>query len=231
MLSTLRRQPWVLGGIVYVLAAQYFVGEQIAAAAWTDPPYDWRHDYISDLGVVTCTEVSGICSPLHAVMNASFVLLGLIVICGSVLLRSCLDPTPARTLFVGLMSASGVGDVLVGTFPGSVDAAASGTNLLHVLGAVLAIVGGNAGIMVAGIALIRSDRHRAIGFYSIASGMVGLAAFALFALGRDLGIGIGLVERVAADPITMWMIVVGTAALVLGIRSQLVRRSAVRSPD
>lgn len=205
----------MLGGIVYVLAVQYFVGEQIAAAAWTDPPYDWRHDYISDLGVVTCEQI---CSPLHAVMNASFVLLGVIVITGSVLLRHCLDATPARLLFVGLMCASGVGDVLVGTFPGSVDAVASGTNVLHVLGAVLAIVGGNAGILVAGIALLRSNRHRMLGTYSVASGVIGLAAFALFALGLDLGVGIGLVERVAADPITVWMIVAGTATLVLGIR-------------
>jgi hypothetical protein len=48
--------------------------------------------------------------------------------------------------------------------------------------------------------------------------VIGLAAFALFALGLDLGVGIGLVERVAADPITVWMVVVGTATLVLGIR-------------
>lgn len=116
------------------------------------------------------------------------------------------------------MCANGVGDVLVGTFRGSVDAAASGTNLLHVLGAALAIVGGNAGILVAGIALLRSNRHRLLGTYSVASGVIGLAAFALFALGLDLGVGIGLVERVAADPITVWMIVVGTVTLVSGIR-------------
>jgi len=206
-----RRAAWLTGSIVYVLSAQYFVGEVVAASAWQDPAYDWRANYISDLGVVTCGEV---CSPLHAVMNTSFVLLGVLVALGSVLLRGHLASGLARNLFVTLMVTSGIGDVLVGLFPGSVEVDATGADLLHVVGAVLAIVGGNTGIVVAGIALRRAGAHPKIATYSIASGLVGLSAFALFGLGVDLGLGIGAMERLAAYPITLWMIVVGTVSLI-----------------
>jgi hypothetical membrane protein len=66
---------------------QYFVAQVIAASAW-EPPYSWRLNAISDLGAVGCGPFDGrsVCSPLNGVMNASFILLGLAMTAGSVLL-------------------------------------------------------------------------------------------------------------------------------------------------
>jgi len=195
--------PWVGGG-AYLLTAQYFVGEYVAAAGWRSPAYDFATNYISDLGVTT--------APRHAVMNTSFVLLGVLNATGSVLLRGRLRPGRLRQAAVALMVTSGIGDVLVGLFPGSVESQATGTNLPHVVGAVLAIGAGNAGILAAGLAL--RPTHRRLAVYSMASGAFGLGAFALFGLGVDLGLGIGTVERLAADPVVIWMMLVGSLSLL-----------------
>ena len=205
-----------VGAVVYLLAAQYFVAEQLTAAAWRDPDYSWAHNYISDLGLLTCSPEA--CSPRHALMNASFLVLGATIATGSVLLRNQLRAGNLRRVAVGLLVASGVGDLLVGSFPGSV-ADASGSNLAHTTGAVLAIVGGNAGILATGL-LLRRGRHRRLAIYSITSGMVGLAAFALFGLDVDLGLGTGTIERIAANPITVWMVVVGALTLRSAGRSR-----------
>lgn len=195
------------GAGVYLMAGQYFVAEQLTAAAWHEPGYSWRHNYISDLGIVDCS--AAVCSPQHEVMNGSFMLLGSIVAVGSVMSRRHLPAGRHRRVAACLMVASGVGDLLVGLFPGSVSGTGA-ANLLHTTGAVLAILGGNAGILLAGLAL-RHGGRRAIAGYSVASGLVGLVALVLFGLGIDLGLGIGTVERIAADPIVVWMVVVGIA--------------------
>src|SRR3954451_20887194 len=69
----------VTGGIAFVLATvQYAVAQIVAASAW-NPPYDWMKNFISDPGNTACGPFSVhgpatyVCSPLHAVMNGSFI--------------------------------------------------------------------------------------------------------------------------------------------------------------
>src|SRR5690242_6517708 len=57
---------WV-GGFVLFFAAQLIVG-----AAWSNPPYSWAEDNVSDLGNVSCQPwvengraAHYVCSPLH----------------------------------------------------------------------------------------------------------------------------------------------------------------------
>jgi len=199
----------LLGGVVYLFAVEYFVAEQVAAAAWSNPAYSWAANYISDLGVTSCSPT--VCSPRHAVMNTGLVTVGVVVSLGSWLLRDVLYVGRLGRSALVLMFLNGVGNVLVGSFPGSVATDADGSNLMHTIGAVLAIVGGNAGILVCGVALRR--RNPLLATYSITSGVIGLVALALFANGIDLGLGIGGMERVAANPINIWIVLLGLHTL------------------
>ena len=62
--------------VLWCLCVQFFVAEQIARLGWT-LPYSFARNYISDLGATVCTSL--VCSPRHALMNASFVLQGLLI--------------------------------------------------------------------------------------------------------------------------------------------------------
>lgn len=195
------------GGVVYALAVQYFVAEVVTASRWRDPAYSWTGNYISDLGLPDCSPL--LCSPAHLVMNTALVAQGTIIATGSLLLAAALPAGRLRTIAVSLMVMSGVGDVLVATFPGSVEEVASAADRVHTLGAALAIFGGNAGIVATGLALRRARRHPHVAGFSLASGGLGLVALALFGTGHDLGLGVGTMERLAADPIIVWLIAVG----------------------
>src|SRR5580704_160043 len=79
----------MLGGALWILTIVFLVGQVIAASAWKGPPaYSVLNDAISDLGVTACGTVSiagtpgYYCSPLHDVMNASFVLTGVFITLG-----------------------------------------------------------------------------------------------------------------------------------------------------
>src|SRR4051812_28901098 len=95
------------GPIVWVSSVQYFVVQLIVASDWK-PSYDWRLDAISDLGATSCGTFDdrSVCSPLHALMNTSLIVLGLSMTIGSVLVYQ-----GVRTSRLGfaLMGAAGVG--------------------------------------------------------------------------------------------------------------------------
>jgi NAD(P)-dependent dehydrogenase (short-subunit alcohol dehydrogenase family) len=84
----------VAGGLVWALGTlQYFVCQIVVAAAWPTP-YSLHNNFISDLGNTMCGPFAvshgvpiEVCSPEHAVMNASFVTAGILTMAGAVLLR------------------------------------------------------------------------------------------------------------------------------------------------
>jgi hypothetical protein len=104
----------VAGTVCWLLGLEEFVGQGIAQAAWTTP-YSLSQDYISDLGVTRCGtyrilgETSYICSPLHDVMNVSFVLAGLFMVAGVLLLRGIWPRRPLATAGLVLIALAGVG--------------------------------------------------------------------------------------------------------------------------
>ena len=78
---------------------QYFVAETAVIGGWAGPqPYDRRTGFISDLGAVHCGIYDGrnVCSPLHWLMNVSFVVQGLGMLLGALLLSSGLLCVAAR---------------------------------------------------------------------------------------------------------------------------------------
>ncbi|QGZ52487.1 DUF998 domain-containing protein [Streptomyces sp. QHH-9511] len=180
---------------------QFFVMHGIVESAWAQP-YSWARNNISDLGNVHCAlqtepEPRYICSPEHAMMNTSFVALGISLIIGAALTgdmwRKGITAAVARLL----VASAGAGFVLVGLAPADVD------ENQHFLGALLVMGTGNIGLLLAGFALadyIPGPLRRLTSLL----GVTAITAFGLFLSHHYLGLGMGGMERVAAFPLLVW---------------------------
>ena len=185
---------WLFAGVAYVLC------ETVAAQRY--PRYDYARDYISALGVPDR-------SPSAGLMNSgAFVLHGvLFAIAGLLLTRSVAQRGRGWIVFAALTVTNGVGNVLVGAFH-------AGTSPLHGFGALLAIVGGNAAMILAGSLFRVVGAPRWFCVASRVAGVVGIACFvALLAIaGADTGVE-GAVERGSVYTIIAWDVVVGLVLL------------------
>src|SRR5205085_7562301 len=102
-----------------------------------------------------------------------------------------------------LLALAGAGIIAVGLFPENVNIT------YHRLGAAAHFILGNLGMVALGIALWMARRRPVLAVYTTASGVVGLVATALFVSEHYLGMGIGGMERLAAYPLPLWLIVAG----------------------
>jgi hypothetical membrane protein len=196
-----------LGPAIFTAASIYFVIQIIVAWVFI-PSYSLVSNSISDLGETSCGGYGspGMCSPRWWLMDyAGFFLLGLIMVIGSALLyHEFTDRVPRERLaaMIGfsLMASAGLGSIIVGFFPENEN------RTMHILGAFLAIAIGNVAILVLGgvLTLPESMRRSMLIFSSLA-----LAALLCFASHRFFGIGRGMMERVAAYPVTIWLIAFG----------------------
>lgn len=194
------RHPFV-GPAAWIMSSQFFLAQLVVAAGWQSPPYSWRLNAISDLGATGCglfDDERYVCSPLHALMNGSLMLLGLTMIIGSVLIYFQLRRAGAGFI---LMSLAGVGAILVGIFP------EDSTFWAHLAGQDLAFVFGNIALIVFGLTLPFSRLFR---WYSVASGVVALVALGLFLSHHRFFLELGGMERVVAYPLIIWLTVAGT---------------------
>ncbi|PRY46278.1 uncharacterized protein DUF998 [Umezawaea tangerina] len=185
-----------------VTGVQYLVLEAVAASAWRDPPYDYVFNYISDLGVPGPRSDSGgrvLDSPLAAVMNTAFVVQGIGLLVVALVLAAHLHGL-RRYLVVVFAVCHFLGNVLVALFHSTTPGA------YHVVGAVLAIVGGNL------LALTASTRR-----WLVVLPVLGLVSALL--IGR-VGAGVvdGLWERGSVYSITAWELVCGVLLLWQGSR-------------
>lgn len=202
----------VAGAVVLVVSAvQWVVAEAVTAAAWTDPPYSYASNYISDLGVTVCGmrfQGREICSPLHPLMNASFAVEGILFALGVVLL-SRLATGRARRLFVTLAVAHGVAMVLVGVFHGSADGPSVGL-AVHVAAAAV-------GILCANLVAITAGALRSLGLppayrvFSIAVGSLGLLSEVFVGAAASTA---GVFERGGVYSWLLWSLVTGVLLLV-----------------
>lgn len=210
------RSRGTLGAVLYLASFQYFVVQLIVARRWT-PGYSVRLNTISDLANSACGRFNGrfVCSPWHDLMNASFVLLGLTMIAGSLLVRRALRGSRTRDVGFLLLGIGGVGVVMVGLFPENSFAT------LHGIGATLPFLVGNVGLVLLGLKL---EAPRALRIYTFVSGALALVALGFYARSMDLGLGEGGMERIVAYPQTLWLIVFAAYDLVTRART---RRSDV----
>lgn len=186
-----------LGGLLYLLA------ERISALAWHQPAYRYSQNYISDLGIPDCGPL--ICSPLHNVMNAGFAVEGLLFMLACWLLRPLL---PGRVGGVALLAGCvhGIGGVLIALFHSG--GLAEGITL-HQVGAVMAIGGGNLCLMAVAV-----TGRRIAGIYAAFSGILGLSGLLCMLAIPYVALPIGIIERAAVYPITLWQVVSGVALLL-----------------
>ncbi|SFP53968.1 hypothetical membrane protein [Amycolatopsis arida] len=201
----------IAGGLAWLALGQFFVLHLVVQSAWPRP-YSWVRNDISDLGSTACGAVGGrhVCSPWHAAMNVSFVISGVCIAAGAVLLAGTLRAGwPARAA-AALLTVAGAGVVLVGLNPGDLRIAP------HLAGAVAAAAGGNAGVLLLGVALRRAGRP--VGTVGVVAGVLGFVGMAVAALQLagvlgGLHVWSGATERVAMLPMLVAMIVIGAAAL------------------
>lgn len=168
-------------------AAFYFAAEALAATAL--PGYGYGADYISTLGDPAV-------SPRAPLMNAAFAFQGVCFAAAAALLTG-----PRKRLwFLVFAIGNGIGNVLIAVVhSGQGDP-------WHVVGAVLAIVGGNGAALV-GSGLLAPTAYRVT---SIALGASGLLCLLAVGVGAS---PVGLWERGSVYPIFAWQIL--TAVLLL----------------
>ncbi len=197
-----------IGAILWMLCLQYFLGEAIAIAGWPGP-YSLAQNFISDLGALQCGPQ--ICSPLHPLMNASFVLQGVLIAAGTALVWRAFPKGKLLALALALVGASGLGVFLVGLNPEDANPS------LHYLGAAENFLFCNLGMAVMGVAMFSSNWiSRAGAALTLAAGLLGLTGFALLAAHEYLGLGVGAIERVTAYPFPLWIAAMGLNLLRSG---------------
>jgi hypothetical membrane protein len=196
-----------LGAGLWLFCFQFFVGEQIARLGWPGH-YSMARNYLSDLGAVRCGGAAT-CSSLHWVMNGSFVLQGLLIVFGTVLVRSFFPERLVYRVALALFVIAGIGVLEVGMVPQDINLR------LHLLGAAANFLGGNLAMILLGLVMIRRSvceapplRWRS--WITFALGSVGmLATLALAFRGTPswaaLGWNAGTVERLAAYPLPLWL--------------------------
>ena len=195
----------LLGASCWALSVVFFLA-QVAAIAASTRPYSLATNYISDLGNTACGPQ--VCSPLHDLVNASFVVTGALHLLGAALL---VDAWPRRRLAAfttWLYMVAGIGLILAGANPENENLA------MHAQGALTGLLFLNLGTLVFGINVLAAARW--LGGLAIACGLVGLLGLAVFLL--RLGVPAGLSERVADYPSATRLVVFG-ARVLLSARS------------
>jgi hypothetical membrane protein len=202
------RYRW--GAIAWLLTLQFFVVQTVVSVR-TGGSYDHADDLISDLG-----------SPASAaplLMNASFVVQGLLIGAGAVLLRPALAGLGGR-LVPPFLTAAAVGVVLVGLFPlGSQDD-------LHQAGAGLHFVGG--GLALLALAYAVRPRSEVLGTALALLGLLSTAMTVFFALGITSFLGEGGTERASAYPIPIGLALAGAGLWALSRRPEAESRPSRR---
>ncbi|QHK21666.1 DUF998 domain-containing protein [Pseudarthrobacter psychrotolerans] len=208
---------------------QYFVAETAVIGAWGGPqPYDRRTGYISDLGALNCGIYDGrdVCSPLHWLMNASFVVQGLGMLLGALLLGSGLLCVAARAgarvqpgrrkpwlaaVWVRILTGTaGAGTMMVGLVPEDVGSG------WHFIGALMYFLAGALALLLLGALWLQQTP---LGWFVLVCGLVSLAALVTGGLtGMDVPEP-GTLERLMGYPVT-----VGVAAAGLVIAQRVHRQ-------
>ena len=177
------------GAILFVAAAQFFVGMLFAEAFY--PGYSISGNYISDLGA-TC-DTAGACvihQPTANIFNGSAFLLGLLLVFSAYLFWRFLG----WRIFSILILLTGIGAMGVGVFTET-------TPLAHEITSDVAF-------LFAAFSAIWAYRisKAPMSYLSVLLGAVSLVAIVLFTANVLLGLGVGGMERMIVYPVILWAI-------------------------
>jgi hypothetical membrane protein len=174
-----------LGALLWLLTLQFFVVETVVQAQY-ELGYSRVDDVISLLGSSA--------SRGQVLMNASFVVQGLLVLAGLLLLRPALTGRGAQVATAMLGAAAG-GVVIVGLFPLGDD------DTWHRFGAFLYLLGSGVGLI--GLAYAVRPRSEALGTVLALLGLVTTAMTVFYLAGVVDLLGEGGTERAAAYPLPL----------------------------
>jgi len=211
------RYPF-FGPVLWMAAISFFVAQVGVAYTWQsrarlpsgtvpDHPYGFFANTISDLGETSkfTYGTPAMWSPDHGWMNAAFIVLGAVMIMGAPFIYQEYNETTSAKVWIARIGfaaqvLAGGGAITVGLIPENVN------GLGHEIGAGLAIAIGTLGVFLLGLSLPRlPGRIRLFMLWM----PVALMAILLYALHEYLGFGPGGMERVAAYPEVIWLIMFG----------------------
>jgi hypothetical membrane protein len=212
------RHPF-FGSIIWMTAITFFVAQVAVAYNWQsrartprgivpDHPYSFFANTISDLGETAkfTYGTPAMWSPDHVWMEVAFVLLGVVMIIGTPFIYQEFKENTSVKVWVARIGFSaqalaGAGAITVGFVPENVN------DLGHKIGAGLAIGIGTFGVLLLGLSI---PLPRPIRQFMLWCMPISLVAILLFALHEYLGFGPGGMERIAAYPEVIWLIMFGS---------------------
>ena len=134
-------------------------------------------------------------------MNIGFIILGILIISGAILLRHLWPKSRMTNVALTLIVIGGIGEIMAGLAPGNVNV------VIHAIGALLHWLCGYTGIILLGLGTWKTRKHIAI--FSLLCGIIAIAGLFLYGNQIDFGMGRGVMQRIVAYPSTIWMITLG----------------------
>ncbi|MGA9870580.1 MAG: DUF998 domain-containing protein [Rhodococcus sp. (in: high G+C Gram-positive bacteria)] len=180
------------------------------AAAW-NTPYSFARDSISSLGVTSCDAAS--CSPMHDVMNTTFVVLGALTLVGAVFLHRHIRSGRSKKVILSLAVVIAVSTAATGLFP------ANDGTIIHWVAVLPGFLARH--VVLALIAWHLWNERRLVALWSALCAVVGVVG-AVLMLAQTLHFGLG--ERLALYPMPAWMAVTGAAVLLALARRTVLSR-------
>jgi hypothetical membrane protein len=209
-----RQQHIRLGLFAMVGFLIFFIGQVIAQLGFA-APYSISRQTISELGITTCGdytnpvtgEIGYVCSPLHWVMNGTFVLYGILVMLATNLAIGPLWPgRRLRKIGLLLIFFSGIGAVVSGLAPQDL------MPIPHMTAGALAIASINIGLILLGFAAL--IKQPVTGSFALLCGIVGMVGWIMLGTPPYAGLGYGGWQRVAGFPFVIWGICMGAYWLI-----------------
>ncbi|NIL76402.1 hypothetical protein RhoFasB10_02521 [Rhodococcus sp. B10] len=197
-------------GTAWILSFAYLLAEVFTAAAWKTP-YSFARDSISSLGVTTCDVDS--CSPMHDVMNSSFIVLGALTLVGAVFLHRHIRSGREKKWILSLAVVIAVSTAATGLFP------ANDGTIVHWTAVLPGFIARHVVLVL--IAWHLWHERRLVAVWSAVCAAVGVVG-AILMVAQTLHFGLG--ERLALYPMPTWMAVTGTAVLFALARRTVLAR-------
>jgi hypothetical membrane protein len=217
--TTADRTALTAGAASWLVAAVGYVALEFVAAV-AMPGYSYTEHYISALGVPDW-------SPYAYLMNAALVLQGALFVMGALLVARAVRARFLGVVFVVFTLVAAGGDFLVAIVHGGSPLWNGGHKWLHVLGAILAIVGGNIAVIVGTRVVGRVLVSR---IYRFVGALIGVAGLVIFAVLQNYNywaidyVPVGVVERACVYTIMLWQALTGV--LLLTARRRAVAEGA-----
>jgi hypothetical membrane protein len=202
------RQVWI--GVVCMLLLAGFVGIQVLVQAHVALPYSLHDEPISNLGATACDyyqslqsgDWAHVCSPYHMLMNAGFVVYGVLVMLSAAFaVREVWPGRRLRSLATVVLFLGGIELVVVGCSP------VNRMLVLHNVAGAIVMGALNLSLILLAVAAFRAERWLAL--WTLACGLAGVAGFIMTCISPYPWLGYGGWQRVALNAFVAWSVTTG----------------------